>query len=185
MKSFLLMTVLFFQSVLAHEKTCRAQKRSVRSIGQSFGQSIGQSFGLFLPINNTSRFTCLTLCQFVSAQILHMPKYVSCNRAFNHKTSQCRLLDLPELKLAIKESAMSEYDSRITVPFETYCQLLCEIHPYCYAAETASIGHRGYHCNLITRSLLKPKPSKVCQKRRCRTFICEKTAHNMLLDFHW
>ena len=181
MRSFLLISVFFFQSVLAHEKICRAQKRSVRS---NRSNSIGQSFGLFLSVNNTSQFTCTRLCLFISAQILHMPKLPACHRAFNHKSSQCRLLDLPKLKEAITKSARSDYDSRITVPFVTYCQQLCEIHPYCYAAETASIGHRGYHCNLITRSLRKPKPSKVCQKRGCTTFICEKTAHNMVLDFH-
>ncbi|CBY07445.1 unnamed protein product [Oikopleura dioica] len=164
------------KSSKAHEKTCREQKHIVTSVGQSFG--------LLKPIKNSSRFTCLSLCQFVSVQILHINKNVFCQRAFNPRSSECRLKNLPELARAIRLSAKIEYDSRITVPFETYCQHLCEMHPYCYAAETASIGQRGYHCNLIHRSLLKPKPSMVCQKQRCTTFICEKTAHNILFAFH-
>ena len=177
MNSFLSISFFFItvESAL-YEKTCREQEH--------IANSVGQSFGLLMPIKKSSRFTCLSICQFVSFHILHINLRGACNRAYNHTSSECRLMDLPLLKKRIENSADRDYDSRITVPFKDYCQHLCEIHPNCYAAETASRGHRGYDCNLIHRSLVKPKPSVVCRKRRCTTFICEKTAHNMLNDFH-
>ena len=160
--------------VLAEKyKTCE-EYNSFRHI------AAGENFGLLKPINHTTRKTCVTLCQDVS-YILRLQFPEDCHRAFDSKIKQCRLLNLPKLTKAIRKSANAEEDSRITVPYSDFCRLLCERHPYCYAAETRSVGRAGYYCNFIHRSNRRPNPSKICERKRCTTFICEKTDQNLLI----
>ena len=176
MNTFLLGFVFCFQfpQLILAEKYKTCEEKSIRHI------AAGENFGLLKPINHTTKDICVRLCRHIS-YILRVEVQTGCHKAFDSKIKQCRLLNLANITKAIRESANIEKDSRITVPYESSCRILCELHPYCYAAETRSIGRAGYHCNFIHRSNRRPTRSKICEGKRCTTFICPKTHQNMLV----